>query len=134
MNEVAQGADALDNEQADGSGTGDGGLLEQHKQLIDELRMKHDDIAIWAAPPRFGGIIVAAVPGNPKVTQAFINAMNDPKIDKAIAQQDYASKSVVHPDPQTVKDIFAKKPFLPAIIASRVVQLAGSDTQELGKD
>lgn len=110
-------------------------LLEANAELIAKFREKHDgEIAIYAAPTKFGGIIVAAVPDNPKVTQAFINAVNDPKVDNAVAQENYALNSVVHPDKETTKKIFNRKPFLAAKIATRVSQLAGGDAEELGKD
>jgi len=113
---------------------GQANLLEQHKELLDRLRVKYDEIAIWPAPPRFGGIIVAAVPESPRVTEKFINEANDPKIDKAISMRNYALASVVHPDRETIQQIFTRKPFLPAKIAARVSELAGAETNELGKD
>lgn len=110
-------------------------LLEANQELIAKFREKYDgEIAIWAAPARFGGVIIAAVPENPKTTQAFINGVNDPKVDNAVAQENYALHSVVHPDRETTKQIFKRKPFLAAKIASRVSQLAGGDAEELGKD
>lgn len=108
-------------------------LLDKNKELIASLRDKYDEVAVWAAPPRFGGVIVAAVPLNPKIVQAFINAVNDPKVDKAVAQENYAMQCVVHPDKETTKQIFSRKPFLSAKIAGRVSEMAGADAKELGK-
>lgn len=109
-------------------------LLVKHAELIAQLRDKYDEIAVWAAPVRFGGIIVAAVPENPKATEKFINEANDPKIDKAVSMKNYALQSVVHPDRETTQQIFSRKPFLPARVASRVSEMAGADAKELGKD
>jgi hypothetical protein len=115
--------------------TAEQALLEANADLIAKFREKFDgEIIIYAAPPKFGGVIVAAVPESPKVTQAFINAVNDPKVDNALAQENYALASVVHPDRDTTKLIFKRKPFLAAKIATRVSQLAGGDAEELGKD
>ncbi len=113
---------------------GGNGLLEQNRELIEGLRAKYDELAIWPAPPRFGGIIIAAVPENPRVTEKFINDANDSRIDKAVSMKSYALASVVHPDRETTQQIFNRKPFLPAKIAQRVSELAGAEANELGKD
>lgn len=114
--------------------SGNDTLLEQNRELLDGLRAKYDEIAVWPAPPRFGGIIVAAVPDNPRVTEKFINDANDPKIDRAVSMKSYAMQSVVHPDREITQQIFNRKPFLPARIAGRVSEMAGADVKELGKD
>jgi hypothetical protein len=131
MIEVEEGAAAPQDQGYVGNGSS---LLEQHKELLDGLRAKYDEIAVWAAPARFGGIIIAAVPENPRVTEKFINDANDPKIDRAVSMKSYALSSVVHPDREITQQIFNRKPFLPARIAGRVSEMAGADAKELGKD
>jgi hypothetical protein len=130
MNDVENGASNAPQDE----GSQDQDLLGKHAELIAQLRDKYDEIAVYAAPARFGGIIVASVPENPRVTEAFINAANDSKVDKAVAMRNYALSSVVHPDREAATEIFKKKPFLPSRIAARVSEMAGADAKELGKD
>lgn len=133
MNEAEQGAATPTYGQENESASNDG-PLERNAVLIASLREKHGEIAIFEVPARLGGILIAAVPENPRVTEAFINAANDSKVDKAVAMRNYANASVVFPDREAAAEIFKKKPFLPSRVAARVSEMAGADAKELGKD
>lgn len=111
-------------------------LLEKNKEIIDKFRAKFDgDIAIWPAPKGFEGVIVAAAPENSKIYENLVNKLNNPKgSDTSFELIQFATACVVHPDRETVKAIFKKKPGLALKIANRCQELAGVEIEELGKD
>lgn len=109
-------------------------LLADNAAIIEEMRSKHDEIAIFPAPRGFDGVIIVAAP-SPKALQNYVNSVADPKLDKAVETWNFALQSVVHPaDKATVRAMFAKKGMLPYKIAARAQVLAGSEIEELGKD
>jgi hypothetical protein len=110
-------------------------IMDQHKTLLEPLRAKYDDIAIFMPPRGFEqvGLIVVAAHPNPKVYQNFVNQVSKDSTDKAVATENFALNCVVHPDRETAKAIFKKKPALGLKISVRAQELAGSDSKELGK-
>jgi hypothetical protein len=108
-------------------------LLIDNAAIIEEMRGKHDEIAIFPAPKGFDGVIIVAAPA-PKALQNYVNGIADPKLDKAVETWNFAAQAVVHPDKATVRAMFAKKGMLPFKIAARAQVLAGAEIEELGKD
>jgi hypothetical protein len=111
-------------------------ILDRHKALLDGIRTKHDEIVVFLAPRGFEqvGLVVISAPSNPKIFQNFVNLISKDSTDKAVATENFALSSVVHPDRETAKSIFKKKPAFALKVAARAQELAGSDTKELGKD
>lgn len=109
-------------------------LLADNAAIIDEMRSKYDDIAIYPAPKGFDGVVIIAPPANPKVFQNFANNLNSGKADVAVETINFALACVVHPDRATAKAIFAKKVPFAFKLASRAQELAGGEAKELGKD
>ena len=109
--------------------------MDQHKALLDPIRAKYDEIAMFLPPRGFEhvGLIVVAAHANPKVYQNFVNQVSKESTDKAVATENFALSCVVHPDRETAKAIFKKKPALGLKISVRAQELAGSDSKELGK-
>lgn len=134
MSEMGQGAIAPADGQEQEPKTEDELTLERHQVLLDGLRAKYDEIAIFQAPKGFDGLVVIAAPKNPKVFQSFVNQVSKENVDKAVATENFALSCVVHPDRESVKAIFVKKPAFALKVAGRAQELAGSDTKELGKD
>lgn len=108
-------------------------LLADNAAIIDEMRSKHDEIAIFPAPKGFDGVIIVAAPA-PKALQNYVNGVANEKLDKAVETWNFALSSVVHPERAIVRAMFAKKGMLPYKIAARAQVLAGAEIEELGKD
>lgn len=137
MDEIEQdGGFALEVNEQDEPKSEDELTLDRHKDLLDKIREKHDEIAIYLAPKGFEsvGIVVIAAPLNPKIAQGFVNQISKDGVDKAVAAENFAINCVVYPDRATVKNIFIKKPFFATKIVGRAQELAGGDVKELGKD
>lgn len=130
-----EGAAAPDASAQDGK-TEDELLIDKHKALLDPIRAKYDEISIFVAPKGFEqvGLVVVAAPLNPKSFQNFVNLVSKDSTDKAVATENFALVCIVHPDRETAKAIFKKKPAFALKVAGRAQELAGSDTKELGKD
>lgn len=114
MDEIEQdGGFALEVNEQDEPKSEDELTLDRHKDLLDKIREKHDEIAIYLAPKGFEsvGIVVIAAPLNPKIAQGFVNQISKDGVDKAVAAENFAINCVVYPDRATVKNIFIKKPF-----------------------
>lgn len=109
-------------------------ILDRHKVLLDGLRGKYDEIAIFVAPKPFEGLVVVAAPKNPKTYQTYVNSLAKDSIDKAVAMENFALSCVVHPSREDTKAIFVKRPAFAMKISGRAQELAGSDAKELGKD
>jgi len=110
-------------------------ILDQHEALLAPLRAKYDELAYFMPPRGFEqvGLVVVAAHPNPKVYQNFVNQVSKDSTDKAVATENFALNCVVHPDRETAKAIFKKKPALGLKISVRAQELAGSDSKELGK-
>lgn len=126
----------LDDEATESGKTEDELILEKHKGLLDPIRAKYDEIAVFVPPRGFEsvGLVVVAAPLNPKVFQNFVNLVSKDSTDKAVATENFALISIVHPDRETAKAIFKKKPAFALKVCGRAQELAGSDAKELGKD
>lgn len=105
--------------------------FECNKELIDKLREKHGEIEVVFQ--RGYGIVVVATPPK-KDFRVFQDAINNDKISNTIAAESLALASVVHPDRETLKHYFDKKPGLPTKVANLAQQLSGADADVLGKD
>jgi hypothetical protein len=108
--------------------------LAPHKELLAKLREKHDEIAIFPAPKKFGGIIVIAPPPNHKSYQDYTNNLHNDRADKAAESTKFLLACVVHPDRETAKQIFVYRPGLVTPLSNRAAELAGAGVTELGKD
>jgi hypothetical protein len=108
--------------------------LAQFAELLCKLRDKHDEIAIFPAPKKFGGIIVIAPPPNHKSYQDYINNLHNDRADKAVEATKFLLACVVHPDREIAKKIFEYRPGLVTPISNRAAELAGAGVTELGKD
>jgi hypothetical protein len=139
MNDDENGASNApgDEEKQDQDGkTNDELLIDKHEALLAPFRAKYDEIALFVPPKGFEhvGLIVVAAPLNPKVFQNFVNQVSKDTTDKAVASENFALTCVVHPDRETAKSIFKKKPATALKICGRAQELAGADAKELGKD
>lgn len=109
-------------------------LMKDNAGVIEEMRAKYEEIAIFKAPKGFDGIVIVAAPVNPKTYQNFVNNLASDKTDKAVETMNFAIQCTVHPDRLTVKAMYAKRGPFGLKVAARAQELAGSDTKELGKD
>jgi hypothetical protein len=105
--------------------------FECSKDLIEKLREKHGEIEVVFQ--RGCGIVVVATPPK-KDFRVFQDAVNNEKVSNSIAAENLALASVVHPDRETAKQYFDKKPGLPTKVANLAQQLSGADADVLGKD
>jgi hypothetical protein len=101
------------------------------KDLIDKLREKHGEIEVVFQ--RGCGIVVVATPPK-KDFRVFQDQIANDKISNSTAAENLALASVVHPDRETCKQYFDKKPGLPTKVANLAQQLSGADADVLGKD
>lgn len=107
--------------------------FECHKELIEQLREKHEG-EIEVVFQRGCGIIVVATPPR-KDFRVFQDAIANEKISNSAAAEALALASVVYPaEREIVKGYFDKKPGLPTKIANLAQQLSGADADVLGKD
>jgi hypothetical protein len=116
-------------------------VLKENAGLIAELTAKHGRIGIFYNPWEFEGLLIVGRP-EPKSYREYMalvaTAMAPPKpgvprADIAIATLDFATKSVVHPGRDAAKKLLERLPALANIVSNKAGDLAGNDTQELGK-
>jgi hypothetical protein len=103
-----------------------------NKALIDRLREQHGDIEVLRQKGLPGVIVVATPPRAPYRT--FLDQVANDKVSNSLAAEGLAFASVVHPDRETLKIFFEKKPGLPMKIAGLAGALSGADADVLGKD
>lgn len=103
-----------------------------NKALIDKLREKHGEIEVMRQKGLPGVIVVATPPRN--AYRIFLDKISNEKVSNALAADELAMASTVHPDQATLKSFFDKKPGLPMKIAGLAQSLAGGDADVLGKD
>jgi hypothetical protein len=123
-----EGKDAEASNEAD-----EADLLAPHKELLERLREKHEEIAIFPAPKKFGGIIVIAPPLNHKSYQDYVNNLHNDKADKSVEATKFLLACTFHPDPQTAKEIYKHRPGLVTPLVNRAADLSGAGVTELGK-
>lgn len=110
-------------------------LMSDNAEVIEEMRGKYEDIAIYKAPKGFDGIVIIAAPANPKTFQNFVNNVANEKTDKAVETVNFAIQCTVFPrDRNEVKAMYAKRGAFALKVAGRAQELCGSETKELGKD
>jgi hypothetical protein len=110
-------------------------LLADHADVIEEMRGKYDEIAIFKAPKGFEGIVIVATPANPKTFQNYVNNLGSDKTDKAVETVNFAVQCTVFPRERTdVKAMYTKRGAFALKVAGRAQELCGSETKELGKD
>lgn len=102
-----------------------------NKDLIDQLREKHGDIEVLRQKGLPGIIVVATPPRS--AFRAFLDQVANDKVSNSLAAEGLAKASVVHPDAETLKVFFDKKPGLPMKIAGLAQSLSGADADVLGK-
>lgn len=105
--------------------------FECNNALIEKLREKHGEIEVVFQAGC--GIVVVATPPK-KDFRVFQDAINNDKVSNTIAAENLALASAVHPDRETLKQFFDKKPGLPTKVANLAQQLSGADADVLGKD
>jgi len=104
-----------------------------HKELLQELETKYDEIRVLRAPKSLGGgPIVIATPKR-TVYQKFVVDIRNEKMSAPIVSEALAYGSVVYPDRETLKQYFETKPGLPLLISAMAQQLAVGDAEDLGK-
>jgi hypothetical protein len=107
--------------------------LAPHQELLAKLREKHDELAIFPAPKKFGGIIVLAPPVNHKSYQDYINNLHNERSDKSVEATKFLLACTVHPERETAKKIYEHRPGLVTPLVNRAAELAGAGVTELGK-
>jgi len=105
---------------------------ETHESVLAPLRAKHGEIASWDVPGF--GLVVAAVPENSKEYHRLVNDLKNPKLDAAVAMENFALACIVHPSREQAKAIFKARPAFALKVCGRGQELCGSDIEELGKD
>lgn len=104
----------------------------EQEAIVEELRAKHGEVAAWVVPGH--GLVVAAVPENPKAYHQLINDLKRDKVDTAIALENFALACVCHPSREDARRIFRARPAFASVVAKRGQELCGGEIQELGKD
>jgi len=109
-------------------------LPEETKQVVSELRGRHKKIAVFYDED-FGLVVVAKQKGASAEAnyQRFVNELQDPEVDKALAMKTYALACTVYPARDQAKRIFEDNPAFALKVAGRAQKLAGSGVKELGK-
>lgn len=108
--------------------------LAPYQELLGKIREKHDEIAIFPAPKKFGGIIVLAPPVNHKSYQDYINNLHNDRADKSVEATKFLVACTVHPENQVAREIYKYRPGLVTPLVNRAAELCGAGVTELGKD
>lgn len=106
--------------------------MSEREAILAKLSEEHGDIASFDVPGF--GLVVLAVPDNDAEYNDLVNRLADTNADKAVAMRNFALACVVHPDRDTAKRIFKKRPAFALACCKRGQQLCGSEIKELGKD
>jgi len=109
-------------------------LPEETRAIVAELRAKHKKVAVFY-DEEFGLVIVAKLRGAAGEAnyQRFVNELQDPEVDKALAMKTFALACTVHPKRDEAKRIFEENPAFALKVAGRAQKLAGAGVKELGK-
>jgi hypothetical protein len=109
-------------------------LPEEAKQVVADMRGRYKKIAIFFDED-FGLVVIAKQKGAAGEAnyQRFVNELQDPEVDKALAMKTFALACTVHPKRDDAKRIFEDNPAFALKVAGRAQKLAGSGVKELGK-
>jgi hypothetical protein len=103
----------------------------KYADKLAELRAKHGKIGYWELHGH--GLVVCTKP-KAVVFRKYVNDLHNDKLDKALVQEEYALRCIVHPDRAAAKRIFEDMPAFVTRVAGRASKLGGGDAQDLGKD
>ncbi len=99
--------------------------------IIDELKVKYGEVEVLRQKGLPGVIVVATPPR--AAFRVFLDQVSNDKVSNSTAAESLALASVVHPDKETLRQFFDKKPGLPMKIAGLAQTLSGADADVLGK-
>jgi hypothetical protein len=104
-----------------------------YESIVEPLKKKYgaSKIAYWDVPDF--GLLVVAKPTR-TVHHKWLTDGSNPELSKAVVEENYAVACTVHPEPAIARKIFEEYPALTTRVTARLIDLAGFEIKELGKD